>query len=158
MVLNTVGNVTDAISPRFETKKQAETFLNSVADRYKDAFVGLYTSLTRDPEERAKLSALIVKECVMSSDTAFNDVVTWFFVTRPVQKGNQLFRGIPISANFRTKDEANRWLAECGHDDAYIVWQSMEYYPDGRAATEADIFSGECPAKAICYMSENQQT
>jgi len=64
MILNTVGRMTDAISPRFETKNQADEYLKSVIDRYENAFVGLYTSLTRNLEERARLASLIVKEGV----------------------------------------------------------------------------------------------
>jgi len=148
------NHATDVVSPYFETLTQAEAFLKTVENIYENAFIAQFASFNRDPEEQDRLLSLIVKERAVSYETMLNDVITWFFVTRPVQKGNQLFRGIPISANFRAKAEANRWLAECGFDDAYILWHSMECYPTGRAATEADIFDGKCPATAISYQVE----
>lgn len=87
----------------------------------------------------------------------FENFITWFLVTRPVQEGNKLYRGIPVSANFRTKSEAECWLSKCGLDDAYILCHSIICNLEDREATEASIFNGECPAMSICYKIENLQ-
>jgi len=50
MVMSRVGNVTNSIGPYFETKKQADDYLETIADRHENAFVVLYTSLTRNLE------------------------------------------------------------------------------------------------------------
>jgi len=64
MVLESESVGSDVLSPRFETLSQAQAFLEAIESIYTDAFIAQFEFFRRDPEERARLSASIVKEGV----------------------------------------------------------------------------------------------
>jgi len=64
MVLESETVNATVLSPRFETLSQAQAFLESIESIYEDAFIAQFEFFRQDPEERDRLSSLIVKEGV----------------------------------------------------------------------------------------------
>jgi len=87
----------------------------------------------------------------------FNDVLTWFFVTKPVIHDGQKYNGKPLSPNFRTLQEANFFRSKNGLHDLVICQQSLFIRNEGRRMEmEAILFDGKIPRTAIGYMPEQQ--
>lgn len=85
-----------------------------------------------------------------------NDVLTWFFVTKPVIRDGQKYNGKPLSSNFRTLQEANLFRSENELHDLVICQQTFFIEnEEQRAKLDAILFDGQGIGKPIGYMPES---